>query len=116
MDHGRVGPPGLGGGEDGAANEVIVEGRQGEYRSPHWSKDEDIHLTVGDAVQVRTPGGGGYGDPFSRPPATVRRDVERGYYTAEEARRRFGVVLAGELPVVDEAATARLRGDRRRGA
>jgi N-methylhydantoinase B len=109
MDHGRVGPPGLGGGEAGATNEVVVERAQGEYRSPHWSKDEDLHLTAGDAVQVRTPGGGGYRDPFTRPPEAVLRDVRRGYYTAEDARRRFGVVLRGEPAEVDEAETARAR-------
>ena len=33
----------------------------------------------------------------------------RGYYTADEAEKRFGVVLTGEPPVLDEAATAALR-------
>jgi N-methylhydantoinase B len=109
MDHGRFGPPGLLGGEDGAVNEIVVHRRDGEYRSPHWSKDEDIRLVAGEAVHVRTPGGGGYGHPFRRPPALVLRDVRRGYYTVEEARRRFGVALTGDPPEVDEAETRRLR-------
>ena len=34
----------------------------------------------------------------------------RGYYTADEAARLFGVVLAGDPLQVDEAATATRRG------
>jgi N-methylhydantoinase B len=109
MDHGRFGPPGLFGGQDGACNEVVVERQGGSYRSPHWSKDEDIRVRAGDAVHVRTPGGGGYGDPFARDPELVRRDVVRGYFTGEDAEREYGVALRGEPPVVDVEATARLR-------
>jgi N-methylhydantoinase B len=113
MDHGRVGPPGLFGGRDGAPNEVIVERQGTAYVSPHWSKDEDIHVTAGDLVTVRTPGGGGYGDPLERDPALVRRDVVRGYLTAEDAERDYAVALAGSPPALDQARTARLRAERR---
>jgi N-methylhydantoinase B len=112
MDHGRFGPPGLFGGKDGAPNEVIVARRGGEYVSPHWSKDEDIRVVGGDTITVRTPGGGGYGDPWARDPELVRRDVARGYYTADDARRDHGVVLAGDPPVLDRAATETLRRQR----
>jgi N-methylhydantoinase B len=64
-------------------------------------------------VHVRTPGGGGYGDPLTRDPELVRRDVARGYFTVEDAERDYGVVLAGEPPVVDAKATSRLRRDKR---
>jgi N-methylhydantoinase B len=113
MDHGRFGPPGLFGGQDGARNEVVVERQGATYRSPHWSKDEDIRVGAGDAVHVRTPGGGGYGDPFTRDPELVRRDVARGYFTVEDAARDYGVVLAGEPLVMEPEATARLRPERR---
>jgi N-methylhydantoinase B len=113
MDHGRFGPPGLLGGLDGAPNEVVVERQGVTYRSPHWSKDEDIRMGAGDTVHVRTPGGGGYGDPLTRDPELVRRDVARGYITADDAERDYGVVLAGEPCEVDRAATARLRRARR---
>lgn len=115
MDHGRYGPPGLLGGKDGAKNEVIVYRQNSEYVSPHWSKDEDIHLVAGDAIQVRTPGGGGYGNPLERDPELVLRDVRRGYYTAEEAERDYGVVLRGDPPELDRSATERLRARRHRG-
>lgn len=113
MDHGRFGPPGLFGGRDGAPNEVIVE-RQGKpYVSPHLSKDEDIRVVAGDLVTVRTPGGGGYGDPFERDPGLVLRDVARGYFTVEDAEHHYGVVLGGDPLDVDRRATEELRRRRR---
>jgi N-methylhydantoinase B len=39
---------------------------------------------------VRTPGGGGYGDPAKRDPAATAEDVRLGRYTASEAATRFG--------------------------
>jgi N-methylhydantoinase B len=115
MDHGRFGPPGVQGGTDGAPNAVRIH-RGGEVFIPeHLSKDQDIPLRAGDRVEVMTPGGGGYGDPFARDPTLVRRDVRRGYYTAEAARELFGVAItaAGE---VDEAETMRLRNRLKRTA
>ncbi|HYB42275.1 MAG TPA: hydantoinase B/oxoprolinase family protein, partial [Candidatus Methylomirabilis sp.] len=110
MDHGRFGPPGLLGGRDGAPNEVVVSRQGGDYVSPHLSKDEDIRVLAGDAITVRTPGGGGYGNPRERDPLLVARDVARGYFTAAEARRDYGVALtADDPPSVDRSATEKLR-------
>jgi N-methylhydantoinase B len=87
MDHGRYGPPGVLGGADGAPNVVRIH-RGGETAIPeHLSKDQDIAIAAGDRVEVMTPGGGGYGDPARRDPASIARDVARGYYTAEQAAR-----------------------------
>jgi N-methylhydantoinase B len=82
--------------------------------SPHWSKDEDIRVTAGALITVRTPGGGGYGNPLERDPALVRRDVARGYFSAEDAERDYGVVLGGAPVGIDVEATARLRATRAR--
>jgi N-methylhydantoinase B len=91
MDHGRTGPLGALGGSDGGVNRVAIE-RDGEtYRPPHLSKDQDIQMGPGDVIRVSTPGGGGYGDPMKRDPAKVTQDVARGYYTRDEAEKRFGV-------------------------
>ncbi len=87
MDHGRVGPQGALGGQDGAVNRVEVI-RGGVTLIPeHLSKAQDIALNPGDRVRVRTPGGGGYGPPAKRDPALVAEDVRLGRYTAEEAER-----------------------------
>ena len=90
MDHGRTGPQGALGGCDGAVNRVEVH-KEGRVIVPeHLSKAQDITLAPGDRVRVRTPGGGGYGDPGKRDPALVSEDVRLGRYTADEAKALFG--------------------------
>ena len=108
MDHGRFGPPGVVGGADGGPNVVKVHRGGATLIPEHLSKDQDIPLQVGDRVEVMTPGGGGYGDPFARDPALVARDVRRGYYTAAEGRALFGVALGAD-GAVDAAATEAMR-------
>lgn len=90
MDHGRFGPPGVEGGREGARNVVLLHRDGGTSIPEHLSKDQDILIRAGDRIEVMTPGGGGYGDPRERDPAAIARDVERGYYSAEDARRLFG--------------------------
>jgi N-methylhydantoinase B len=88
MDHGRVGPQGVLGGQDGAVNRVEVICADGRVEIPeHLSKAQDIPLAPGDRVRVRTPGGGGYGPPAARDPAAVAEDVRLGRYDAATARR-----------------------------
>ncbi len=109
MDHGRTGPTGALGGSDGGVNRVTVERNGAIYVPPHLSKDQDIRVEQGDSITVKTPGGGGYGDPMRREPALVARDVRRGYYTPAEAREKFGVALDPATFAIDVAATKRLR-------
>ncbi len=75
----------------------------------HLSKEQDIPLRAGDRVEVGTPGGGGYGDPLQRPAETVLHEVRQGYYTAEQARDRFGVALSADGASIDAEATGKLR-------
>ena len=78
MDHGRFGPQGALGGEDGAPN-VVEVWRDGVKHTPeHLSKEQDIPLKAGDRVRVMTPGGGGYGDPADRDPALIAKDRRLG--------------------------------------
>ncbi|MFK7752710.1 MAG: hydantoinase B/oxoprolinase family protein [Sedimentitalea sp.] len=109
MDHGRFGPQGALGGADGACNQVRVVQNGVPYVPAHLSKEQDIPLAPGDRVHVRTPGGGGYGDPLLRDAELVRQDVELGRYTADQARDFFGVVLTGTPPKIDADATQKLR-------
>ncbi|MEO4000946.1 hydantoinase B/oxoprolinase family protein [Mesorhizobium sp. CAU 1732] len=107
MDHGRFGPQGALGGADGAVNTVTVF-RDGEAHVPaHLSKEQDIAMKAGDRVRVGTPGGGGYGDPLERDPEKVLRDVTLGYYTAEQARTLFGVVI--DADGIDHDTAARFK-------
>ena len=59
--------------------------------------------------RLDTPGGGGYGDPRSRPPESVLADVREGFVTPEAAARDYGVVLTADGSAVDEKATASRR-------
>ncbi|MFZ5964976.1 hydantoinase B/oxoprolinase family protein [Thalassococcus sp. BH17M4-6] len=90
MDHGRFGPQGVLGGCDGGVNRVEVTQGDTTFVPEHLSKAQDIALSAGDRVRVRTPGGGGYGPAADRDPALVAEDVRLGRYTPEAARRLFG--------------------------
>jgi N-methylhydantoinase B len=109
MDHGRFGPQGVMGGMDGAPNEVTVWQGERSYTPEHLSKEQDIPLQAGDRVHVKTPGGGGYGNPMRRDARAVLEDVRLGRYSALQAREMFGVALTTPDLAVDEEATRQLR-------
>ncbi len=117
MDHGRTGPQGVLGGIDGAPNDIVVHrGEDEPFRLPHFSKDQGIHVKGGDMIRVSTPGGGGYGDPLTRAPEAVGRDVSLGYYTPAQAEALFGVVVDPETFTIETAATEAARGRMRAAA
>ena len=93
MDHGRFGPQGALGGGDGAVNKVVILRGEESYVPLHLSKEQDISMAPGDMVWVRTPGGGGYGDPLERPPLAVFEDVRLGRVSIEQALMFYGVIV-----------------------
>ena len=93
MDHGRFGPQGALGGGDGAVNKVVILRGEESYVPLHLSKEQDISMAPGDMVWVRTPGGGGYGDPLKRPPLAVFEDVRLGRVSIEQALMFYGVIV-----------------------
>ena len=118
MDHGRFGPQGALGGKDGDVNKVIVLRGETSYVPKHLSKEQDIALAPGDRVWVRTPGGGGYGDPLQRSIDAVLEDVRLERYSLAQARDFYGVVLFkrdGSL-FVDEGATSESRSKMKRSS
>jgi N-methylhydantoinase B len=66
-------------------------------------------MKKGDLFRHEVAGGGGWGDPLERDPALVLTDVLNEFVSERAARDDYGVVLAGDLLLVDEAATAALR-------
>jgi len=107
--------PGTVGGRPGASGQFhrIADGEQ-------LPRKQLVRLGDGDEVRLRFPGGGGYGDPMSRPVADVLSDVVNGYVSIEAARDGYGVVVtyvgAADAVVrppasyqVDEEATRQLR-------
>jgi N-methylhydantoinase B len=63
----------------------------------------------GDRLVLELPGGAGMGDPATRDPARVARDVRDGLVSAENARRLYKVAVL-DNGAVDVAETSRLRG------
>ena len=53
-------------------------------------------VEAGERIVSLSAGGGGYGDPLSRDPVAVLRDVVEGYISVARARAAYGVVLAGD--------------------
>ena len=108
MERFRFQPFGIEGGSAGTSGDCWLNpGTAGEKR---LGKIDVVSLQAGDVVSVRTPGGGGWGDPYARDPAAVLSDVRNGVVSVAAARARYGVVVAGDA--VDEAATAALRAAR----
>jgi N-methylhydantoinase B len=66
-----------------------------------------VQLAAGDAYCTDSGGGGGFGDPFERPPEAVLQDVLREYVSVDSARRDYGVVVRDGA--VDYPATEKLR-------
>ncbi|HED03316.1 MAG TPA: hydantoinase B/oxoprolinase family protein, partial [Candidatus Fraserbacteria bacterium] len=72
----RIGQPyGLFGGDLGARGENVLI--RGDIEKPLPGKCV-LQLYPGDIISVRTPGGGGYGDPKEREEALIQRDLEEG--------------------------------------
>jgi N-methylhydantoinase B len=90
MEHGRFPPYALEGGKTGAMTEIRVSQGGRVTSPPHVSKGTGYTLAPGDWVDVKTPGGGGWGDPLLREPERVSRDVRRGYITPEVAAQVYG--------------------------
>ena len=108
-DRGRFAPKGLNGGGDGAKTVIeIIRGSE-RYVSPHLTKDANLPVTRGNILRQLTPGGAGFGNPLSRAPEAVARDVRNELVSRANARSLYGVVLDEHTGTVDPAATTALR-------
>ena len=102
-------PFGVHGAKNGAGNHFVVI-RDGEFLEPSAvpGKVSGFPLRQEDVVREESAGGGGYGDPLERDPDLVATDVRLGYFRADQADRRYGVVLNADGGV-DEPETGRRR-------
>ena len=107
-ERGKFPPFGVNGGKSAALNRFIYQSASGERTPPRVSKVTDIRIDVGQHVRLETPGGGGFGNPLTRDPVRVARDVNLGYVTPDAARKDYGVII-GEDGALDTTATAALR-------
>jgi N-methylhydantoinase B len=111
-ERGKYPPFGVNGGKPAALNRFVFDTDHGERTPPLVSKITDVRIKRGQRVRLETPGGGGFGDPKSREPARVARDVRLGLVSQDAARRDYGVVLNDDGSA-DEKATLALRLDPR---
>ena len=101
-------PYGVMGGGNGAANRFIVlRGGRTVEPSDVPGKVSGFPLRTGDGVREETAGGGGYGDALARQPARVAEDVRQFYLTPAQAAARYGVVLADDGSVDEDATMAK---------
>ncbi|MGD2201044.1 MAG: hydantoinase B/oxoprolinase family protein, partial [Candidatus Bathyarchaeota archaeon] len=103
---------GIKGGGPGALGEYILVKGEEERRLPSKCT---VSLGKGDTLIIRTPGGGGYGDPLERPPDMVMRDVLNGLVSTEAAKEQYGVVLDVTGKAVSMEETEQLRQKKRGG-
>ncbi len=101
-------PNGMAGGNTGRPGDIWINPHS-ETRKRLPTRYADYPLAAGDAFRLDTPGGGGYGDPLSRPPGRVLADVREGYVSAAAAARDYGVVLSRDGNNVNEDATKQKR-------
>ncbi|MBC8497426.1 hydantoinase B/oxoprolinase family protein, partial [Candidatus Bathyarchaeota archaeon] len=107
----KIPPWGLRGGGSGALGEYILERADGS--SERLPSKCTIPLRRGDTLHIRTPGGGGYGDPYARRPELVLRDVRNGLVGVESAEEDYGVIIDAESLEVLVSETEEYRGSRK---
>ena len=88
--------PGANGGGSAVLNRFVYETDAGEATPPLVSKVTDVKIKRGQKVRLETPGGGGFGDPRTRDPERIARDVRLGYVTREAAERDYGVTIGAD--------------------
>lgn len=108
----RFAPWGLAGGSPGRSSQVTLNPGTADEQS--LGKFDLLRLKANDVVQFETPGGGGFGEPLDRDPSLVHRDVASGLLDADDARRRYGVVVDDDG--VNEEATRAARAELPRSA
>jgi N-methylhydantoinase B len=104
-DRSYFAPWGVAGGRAGATGQFLKNpGTPGEIS---LGNIDLVECDPGDVLRMIGPGAGGYGDPFTRDPARVLRDVQCGFLSRDRAEQQYGVAINGGQ--IDASATARLR-------
>jgi N-methylhydantoinase B len=105
-DRRRFLPYGLQGGRDGTPSRNILD-PDGERRE--LPAKCTLTLRRGDVFRHVLAGAGGWGDPFTRDPGRVLRDVREEKISLDYARREYGVAIDPATGAVLGEETARLR-------
>jgi N-methylhydantoinase B len=110
---------GVNGGRAGRPFQVTIDPGGPNEREVEALTDAEP-VRAGEVIRIRTTGGGGWGDPLTRPYAEVEADVRAGKVSATGAAADYGVVVPPSADrwtaTVDVAASdalrARLRDER----
>jgi N-methylhydantoinase B len=98
-DRQRHAPYGLAGGEPATPGAVYRRAGTESWDDADRIDGKSTHdLPPGTVVSIRTPGGGGYGDPADRDPAAVERDLRLGKLSAAAVRERYGDIDVERAP------------------
>ena len=91
-DRKKLGPWGVFGGHDGSKSSCVIVSKDGKRRR----LPSKITTTVnrGDKIIVKTPGGGGWGDPRKRDREAVERDVLEGFISRKKAAQVYGLTAS----------------------
>ncbi len=76
-------PRGIDGGHDGKTGSV-------RYNGEVITEFPILKFQPGDVIELRMPGGAGFGDPRQRDPEAIERDIAAGIVTPEGAARDYG--------------------------
>ncbi|HIE12105.1 MAG TPA: hydantoinase B/oxoprolinase family protein [Desulfotomaculum sp.] len=90
-------PWGLEGGRPGKTARCLLKAPDGGWAEMPGKFTSAV--SKGTAILLETAGGGGFGNPFLRPPEAVRQDVIDGLVSRDAAAEEYGVVLTEDFQV-----------------
>ncbi|KAF1940140.1 hypothetical protein EJ02DRAFT_424240 [Clathrospora elynae] len=115
-DRWMIKPWGVNGGKPGCRSRKVLyrnnsygTNKQKDNVELCQSKQDQIHVYPGDVLEWVTWGGGGFGDPLTRPATRVALEVRRRLVTVFGASRNYGVVVDPSDFTVKEESTAIMR-------
>jgi N-methylhydantoinase B len=98
---------GVGGGKPGKPHVARFVRKNGTKEKIEVNSFSDVH--VGDICEIFSAGGGGFGDPHSRPAEKVLNEVINEILSIEKAKDDYGVVIDPKTLCIDYAATKKIR-------
>jgi N-methylhydantoinase B len=100
---------GLNGGHLGKPTAAYILRRGKEVHLETPGKYHGFPMKKGDRLVMLSGGGGGFGDPLTRPVEEVKDDVRYGYISRQEAEEFYGLVFARNGDVDAQRTAARRR-------
>ncbi len=95
--------PGILGGQDAPKGAIVANGETLQVSG------RQVIMNPGETLELKVPGGGGYGDPYARDFRLIEDDLRNGLISPEGARRSYGVVTDASGWKIDVTASEGLR-------